>query len=106
MVALQKRFYYPDNVLMTRHEGEYFSDPKEVADRVVRLLALHDNVKDPSAITLGSSFQELGLNSLDLVEITLGLEREFDMEFSEEDCESFHTVNDLVENISRNFYSK
>ena len=44
--------YYPDNVLMKRVEGDYFADPTEVAERVVRLLALHDNIRDPAAITL------------------------------------------------------
>ena len=106
MISLQKRFYYPDNVLMKRHEGEYFSDPKEVAERIVRLIALHDNVKDPSAVILGATFEELGFNSLDLAEITLAAEKEFDMEISEEDVEGFATVNDLVENIARNFYAK
>jgi len=56
----------------------------------VRLFALHDNVRDPSSITLNSTFEDLGLNSLDLCEIYLQAEREFDTEISEEDCESFH----------------
>ena len=46
------RTYYKDDVLMERVEGEYYADPMSVAERVVRLLALHDNVKDPSSITL------------------------------------------------------
>ena len=91
---------------MTREEGEYFSDPVQVAERVVRLLGLHDNVRDPSAITLNSTFNELGLNSLDLAEVFLAAEREFDVEISDDDCESFTTVNDLVEHLARNFYAK
>ena len=91
---------------MPREEGDYFSDPIAVAERIVRLIALHDNVRDPSAITLNSTFEELGLNSLDLCEITFQAEREFDVEISEDDCESFVTVNDLVENLARNFYTK
>lgn len=91
---------------MKREEGDYFADPIAVAERVVRLIALHDNVRDPSAITLNASFDDLGLNILDCQEIFLAAEREFDIEISEEDCESFHSVNDLVENIARNFYTK
>ena len=52
MIFYQKRTYYPDNVLMKREEGDYYADPVAVAERVVRLLALHDNIKDPAAITL------------------------------------------------------
>ncbi len=106
MVRVQKRFYFPDNVLMPREDGEYFSDPKAVAERVVRLIAIHDNVNDPSSITLNKSFDELGLNPLDMQEVFLAAEREFDVEISEEDCESFHTVNDLVEHLAKNFYTK
>ena len=91
---------------MEREEGDYFADPVAIAERVVRLIALHDNVNDPSSVTLNSSFEDLGLNPLDLCEIYLQTEREFDMEISEEDCESFSTVNDLVEHLSRNFYTK
>ena len=88
---------------MTREGGDYYADPMEVAERTIRLIALHDNVKDPSAITLKSTFEELGLNSLDVAEITLAVEREFNTELADEDCESFHTVNDLVEFLSRTY---
>jgi len=91
---------------MTRHDGEYYADPMNVAERFVRLVALHDNVRDPSAVTLKSSFESLNLNSLDLAEILLAAEREFDLEISDDDCESFTTVNDAVEFLSRNFYTK
>ena len=65
MIRYQQRFYHPDNVLMTREDGDYYADPKVVAERVTRLIALHDNVSDVSGITLNKSFEELGLNSLD-----------------------------------------
>jgi NADH dehydrogenase (ubiquinone) 1 alpha/beta subcomplex 1 len=100
------RTYYPNGQLMKRDEGDYFADPIEVAERIVRLIALHDNVKNPSAVTLQSEFSSIGFNVLDMQELFLQAEREFDVEISEDDCESFHTVNDLVENIARNFYTK
>ena len=103
---LTRRYYQPGNQLMERENGDYFADPIAVAERVVRLIALHDNVNDPSAVTLNSSFEDLGLNVLDMQEIYLQAEREFDVEISEEDCESFHTVNDFVEHLAQNFYTK
>ena len=60
-----QRTYYPNGQLMKREEGEYFADPIEVAERVVRLIALHDNVKNPSAVTLQSDFSSLGFNVFD-----------------------------------------
>ncbi|CDW72957.1 acyl carrier protein [Stylonychia lemnae] len=91
---------------MVRHDGEYYADPMNVSERFIRLVALHDNVKDPSAVTLKSSFDQLHLNSLDISEILLAAEREFDLEISDDDCESFHSVNDVVEFLVRNFHTK
>ena len=96
------RAYYKDNVLMPREKGEYYADPMDVAERVVRLMALHDNCSDPAKVTLAAPFETLGLNALDMVEVFIGCEREFDLEISEEDCEAMHTVGDLVEFLSRN----
>lgn len=95
------RGYYKDNVLMPRERGEYFADPIEVAERVVRLIALHDNVKDPAAVVPASSFADLGLNALDMCEVFIGIEREFDIEISEEDCEAMQTVNELIEHLAK-----
>ena len=100
------RTYYKDNVLMERVYGEYYSDPMAVAERVVRLIALHDNVNDPAGVTLSKKFEEIGLNALDMCEVFIGVEREFDMEISEEDCEAMSTVNDLVEFLARSPASK
>lgn len=91
---------------MKRKEGDYFSDPKDIAEKVVRLIAIHDNVKDPSAITLNSTFEELGFNELDVVEVCIAAEQQFDMEFADEDVEAMSTVNDLVEHLARNPYTK
>ena len=87
---------------MTRVYGDYYTDPMDVTDRVVRILALHDNVNDPSAVTVGKTFEEIGLNALDMCEVFIGCEREFDLEISEEDCEEMRSVNDLVEFLARN----
>ena len=92
---------------MPREYGDgYYNDPADTGEKVIRMLAIHDNVKDPSAITLGSSFEELGLNELDLAEVTLQLEQTFDVYIPDEVCEGFTTVNDIVEWISRNVYVK
>ena len=78
----------------------------DVAERVVRIIALHDNVNDPTSVTTGKKFEELGLNALDLCEIFIGVEREFDLEIAEENCEAMTTVNDLVEFLARSPHSK
>ena len=67
---------------MERKEGPILADPNNVQDRLTKLIALHDKVKDPSAVKLGRSFSELGLNELDLVEVMLMCEEEFGIEFT------------------------
>jgi len=105
-MATPVRFYYTNGELMSRNEGTYYADPKDVAERVIRLIGLHDNCRDPAAVTLSSSFEEVGLNELDIVELGLMAEREFDLEIADEQVESMSTVNDLVEFLARNFYTK
>ena len=53
MAQAMSRSYYKDNVLMPREYGDgYMADPIATAERIIRLIALHDNVNDPSGITL------------------------------------------------------
>ena len=81
-------------------------DPTECAERIVRCIALHDNVNDQANITIGNTFEQLGLNALDLCEICMAVEKEYDFEMAEDAVETFTTVNDMVEHVSRNFYAK
>ena len=102
LVRAMQRSYFPDNVLMKRTGGDYYADPMDVGERLVRLIALHDACKNPGEVQLQSTFSELGLNALDMVEVFLVAEKEFDLEISEEHCEEMNTVNDLVEFLARN----
>ncbi len=55
---------------------------------------------DESKITLEASFKEdLGADSLDIVELVMELEDEFDMEISDEDAEKISTVGEVVKYI-------
>ena len=85
--ATAARTYYKDDVLMPREQGDYYSDPMAVAERVVRLIALHDACRDPANVTVSHTFEQLGLNALDMCEVFIGVEREFDLEIAEEACE-------------------
>lgn len=44
--------------------------------------------------------KDLGLDSLDTVELTMELEKEFDITIGDEEVEGFKTVNDLISCIS------
>jgi len=98
----QRGYMANGNYLMKREQGEYYADPMDVAERIVRLIALHDACKDPSSVALGKTFSEVGFNALDMCELFMGCEKEFDLEIAEEQCEQMTTINDLVEFLSKN----
>ena len=54
-------------------------------------------------VTLEASFiDDLGADSLDIVELIMALEEEFDLEIPDSDAEKIVTVNDVVEYIKEN----
>lgn len=55
---------------------------------------------DKEQVTLEASFvDDLGADSLDIVELIMGLETEFDIEIPDEDAEKISTVGDAVNYI-------
>ena len=58
---------------------------------------------DESAITPEASFvDDLGADLLDIVELIMGLETEFDLEIPDEEAEKIRTVGDAVNYIKEN----
>ena len=57
---------------------------------------------DPEEIKMESSFvDDLGADSLDVVELIMALETEFDLEIADEDAEKVATVGDVVEYLKK-----
>jgi acyl carrier protein len=57
---------------------------------------------DAEEITMESSFvDDLGADSLDIVELIMALETEFDLEIPDEDAEKIAVVADVVNYIRR-----
>lgn len=55
---------------------------------------------DTGDITMETTFvDDLGADSLDLFQIIMGIEEEFDIEIENEDAENIKTVGDAVEQI-------
>ena len=71
---------------------------EKVKEVIVDLLKTEE-----SEITMESSFvDDLGADSLDLVELIMGLENEFDIEIPDEEAEKIQTVGDAVNYIKEN----
>lgn len=55
---------------------------------------------DEEDVTMESSFiDDLGADSLDIVELIMALETEYDLEIPDEEAEKISTVGDVVEYI-------
>jgi acyl carrier protein len=64
-------------------------------DAAVEVLAV-----DPSKVTLEASFSDdLGADSLDLVELVMALEETFDIEVAEDELKDIRTVGEAFELI-------
>jgi len=57
---------------------------------------------DPEEITMNTTFvDDLGADSLDVFQIIMGIEEEFDIEIPNEEAEKIVTVGDAVEQIKK-----
>ncbi|MFD2925491.1 MULTISPECIES: acyl carrier protein [Halobacillus] len=72
----------------------------ETFDRVKQIIVDRLDA-DESKVTMEASFKEdLEADSLDVVELVMELEDEFDMEISDEEAEKINTVGDAVNYIN------
>ena len=77
-------------------------DTEEVFDKVKGIIVEQLGVAEAS-VTMESSFiDDLGADSLDIVELIMALEEEFDIEIPDSDAEKVNTVGDVVEYIKEN----
>jgi len=68
---------------------------EKVRDTIAEQLSI-----DLDSITMEASFvDDFGADSLDIVELIMALETEFDMEIPDEDAEKIKTVGSIVEYI-------
>ncbi len=65
-------------------------------DRVKKVVVEQLEVSEDEVTAPASFVDDLGADSLDVVELVMGLEEEFDIEIPDEDAEKIATVNDAV----------
>lgn len=66
----------------------------------VRDIVVEELGVEPEEVTNDASFlDDLGADSLDIVELIMAFEEEFDLEIPDEEAESISTVQDVVDYI-------
>ena len=74
----------------------------DVLEKVKKVVVEQLSV-DESAVTPEASFvADLGADSLDIVELVMAIEEEFDIEIPDSDAEKVVTVGDVVDYIKEN----
>ena len=77
-------------------------ETEEIFEKVKTVIVEQLGV-DEASVRMDSSFlDDLGADSLDIVEFIMALEEEFGIEIPDEDVEKIVTVKDVVEYISEN----
>jgi acyl carrier protein len=98
------RCYQPDHIVMPR-KGGHWVDPEDATKRVMNIVKAHDALKDPSKLTADAEFKTVGFDDLDVVEILLEVERDFFVEFSDDQAEGFKSIQDVVNYVANHKYS-
>ncbi|KAG0482895.1 hypothetical protein HPP92_010979 [Vanilla planifolia] len=77
-----------------------FLDKSEVTDRVITVVKNFQKV-DPSKVTEKAHFQDdLGLDSLDAVEVVMAIEEEFGFEIPDNEADKINSVDIAVDFIA------
>jgi acyl carrier protein len=73
---------------------------KTVERRVIEIIVEQLGVSEEEVALEASFVDDLGADSLDLVELIMAMEEEFGLEISDEDAEKIQTVQDVVNYIT------
>ena len=73
---------------------------QETFGRVRRLVAENQQIA-AETITIDSTFEDLGIDSFDGVNLLFAIENEFDIQVSDEDAKKLRGIRDVVEGVER-----
>jgi acyl carrier protein len=79
------------------------SNSTEVFNKVVDIISQHLEIVNREKISMETTFQQdLNADSLDLVEIIMALEEEFELEIPDEAAEKMSTIGDVIRYVENN----
>ena len=74
--------------------------PENVANRVIRVITKTQKLAD-GRVTESSTFKELGIDSLDGLNILFAIEEEFDLSVPDDAAMEFKSVPEVVAGVER-----
>ncbi|MCL2382873.1 MAG: acyl carrier protein [Oscillospiraceae bacterium] len=75
---------------------------EEIFDKVREIIIEQLGVQEDAVTGEASFIDDLGADSLDIVELIMALEEEFDLEIPDNDAEKVVSVSDVVDYIKEN----
>lgn len=72
---------------------------ENIVERVKSIIVDQLNVSAEEVTNEASFIEDLGADSLDIVELIMALEEEYDIEIPDEDAEKIQTVQDVINYI-------
>ena len=77
--------------------------PETTVERVIRVIVAsqHYDAAKAAAITASTTFEELGIDSLDGIQIVFALENEFDVSIPDDAAKSIRGVSDIAEGMEK-----
>ena len=71
-----------------------------IEERVKTIICDQLAVEPEKVVAAASFIEDLGADSLDIVELVMQMEEEFDLDIPDEDAEKIKTVGDVVKYVS------
>ncbi len=68
----------------------------QLEQRVTNIIVNHLKISQEEVIPEASFVDDLGADSLDIVELVMAMEEEFDIEIPDEDAEKIQTIGDAI----------
>ena len=74
--------------------------PDQLTQRVLNAIAATQRIS-PETVTIDKSFQELGIDSMDGINILFALENEFDITIPDELAKQIRSIQEMVDGIRK-----
>jgi acyl carrier protein len=80
--------------------GDKMSHEDDIFGKVKKIVVEHLGVETEEVVLTSNFKDDLGADSLDVVELVMAIEDEFDIEIDDEDAEKLNTIQSVVTYLS------